>query len=1056
MKLKNNLQKIRKTLREKRRKKRLKQKARLKHLKEMAAERKTLRKIYLRELKKQRARKYRAKKKAKKEFLILKKIRMKIQETEQELENLEEEEIFMRRQIKYYKETIQALDLRGLKKEIRKIKRKWLILKRMQSSETKELDGIMNYNDKYRNKMMRYRKRKPRIKTFKSYKTPSQQNIKESSLERTKLGYKMRELKSNDSKRMMRKKRSINRIKKISKVKDLKRSELSSTPSELTKTNISGLGETSTDDIREMGHKIQKKLKSKKLKASEATKKSLSKIYAKVEDTDKSAEIRDIPNGYQTSEVSEIEMDKKMDLNKRKSSKVYKRATRSSTIYTKPAKQTSESAIESLKEGIKEIIRIRQPIEPQPIGDKKEESEDMKRSSRVTSKRSVTRKKKSKRSHSSYGDYKTPPTTTTTTTTTESNESEVPGLEVKRSVMKNKAKLKKISKAKSSNKITKDISAERENLKESFEADILELTDQYDKPLNDNDVVRVKRLSLRLDELRRRYNQLKPRRKLKWHFYRKPVDERTLQSISVPKGLKRLIFKPRNLQRQSVDLETELEEQDLDKVSETSAIKEEVEKMYELKSPICLYKIKEDKILSFVPRIRKLPSMEQDKLNQTLIKTEKVINKERSPRKAVTIMESKEEPEVVREAEQVGDFVGEKEQDIQTIFPAKAKEDKTKPSLDTSYRKSAKARKPINLNDEQFFPKPLKVKKKPKTQKRQSEMPRKMVTLDESDEDLEEQEQELQSHEEPKPIAAVSLYKLKDKQIIPYLPPTQPITPTQVPPLSKPKKSSVYDEKFFQNLVKTQRATITEKLLVQRKKQQELAKEKAEREEEQAREYYRKSRANLYRRRSTSLSESTMMDNLIKSAMKSNYNLAEVIPTNVPIVDENLLKNIHKSHKIGIKDILSSTDNDWSSLLKVSQVNLKVDTPLNVALLPTTSANILETVEKVQSESVTSVKEEIKMEQQPKSIQEVQFDTLSFDELVNVDDLIKSTLARQAADERKLVTKTKRKKKSKKIIKELEQKPSSIETEELRIICSSCGMTSLQPGGPCCPLIMKK
>ncbi|XP_037808677.1 glutamic acid-rich protein-like [Lucilia sericata] len=1014
----------------------------------MAAERKSLRKRYLRELKVQRAIKYRAKKKAKKEPLIIKKLRMKIEEKQKELENLEEQEIFMRRQIKYFKENMQALDLRSLKKEIRKIKRKWLILKRLQSSEIKETNGIINYQDKYRNKMMRYRKRKPRIKTLKSNRAPSQQSIKESSLERTKLGHKKRELKSKDSKRMVLKKRSISKIKKISK--DLKRTELSSTPSEVTK---SGIGETSTDDLRERGIK-QKQFKSKKLKALQLTKTSASEIDVKVEDERASILQNkfDIPKDYRTSEVSEIEMYKKAEFGKRKSSKVYKRRSKSSSIFTKPAKQTSESAMENLMEGFKEITHARKPIEPQPIGDKKEESEDTKRSSRGLTKRSLKRKSKLKRSHSSYGDYKTPPTTTTTTT--ESNESEVPGLEVKRSLSKNKAKQKKNSKAKSS----KHASSESENLKESFEADMMELSEQYPKKFKENDVVRVKRLSLRLDELRNRYNQLKPRRKLKWHFYRKPVDERTLQSISVPKGLKRLIFKPRNLQRQSDDLETEQEEQELDKVSETSAIKEEVEAMYELKSPISLYKIKEDKIVPIAPRIRKLPSMEQDNTTHTLIKTEKAVNKEKLTRKAVTIMESKEEPEVPKkETEAAADFVGEKELETQVLFPAKAKEDKTKPSLDTSQRKSTKARKPSNIYDEQFFQKHVKAKKKPKTQKRQSEIPRKTFTQIESDEDLEEQEQEQEIHEEQKPTAVISLYKLKDKQIIPYLPPAKPFTPIPPPtPRPKPKRtSSVYDEKFFQNLVRTQRATITEKLLVQRKKQQELEKEKAEREEEEAREYYRKSRANLYRRRSTSLSESTKMDNLIKTAMKSNYNLAEVIPTNVPIVDENVLKNIHKSHKIGIKDILSSTDSDWSSLLKVSQVNLKVESPLNVALLPTTSANILESAEKVKPETATSI-EEVEMVAAPKSVQEVQFDTLSFDELVNVEDLIKTTLARQAAEDRKLLAKPKRKNKSKKIKEIVEQKPSSAETEELRIVCSSCGMTSLQPGGPCCPLILKK
>lgn len=950
MKLENKLNKEKKSMRKllksskaRREAKLLKQQRFLRHLKEMSKVRKSLRKIYYKELKAQKRRQYRTKMLEKRETLKLKKIRQKIVNLAERLEDLEENIKERKLKIVYFKQKSESIDLRGLRKKIKQVKNKILALKRIGRPQPANQKGPFTKLVE-RSKQIKLKEEKGDSSvSLKSYAGLKRRKLK---LTTSTSGYSKRSLKEiksetcDLSKRKRRKKlgkgtekdlssstlqfgRTSDLVtdlesflskkpKRKSKIKyferrsqqlEFKGTDLSSPkhtlgrnsePIEkqqirksLSDSTIQKTKDSSSDNYNKRSgktknlNKIKEKLKL--LHDQEIRKSNISPVRKLshrslkdqlkkfLSDSDKPNSEHDLIKKRKyldprILELSQTKLDKSLN-------QVFKEI--------KSNKSKDKIRAKKIKSNLKKLKGKFQ--EPLPIGDKVDQDLSLK----ITSKRKSFRK----RERASEGDFKTPTTTTT------SAESEAPGLEAKTSL----------------NEVEQYEHFKTERLKEVPE-------DQPSAPeSNVTRKARDKRLSLSINQMRTKYNQIK----------------------------KKLIV---NLDKQA------------DKYSPLKI------NVYGISAAEKPSKLKPDFFRKPIDkRILKSVSMSTEK------QSESQINKD--PKRVSLVIKEDEENNIEE-----------------------------------------------HLGEEELESKPQ-----------------------------------------------IMLRNIRGKQIIDTLPIEPPI-----PRISalKQRRSTIEREKHFKQFYQTQISAITNKLEEQRKRQQELdkqAKEKLERVEKP-----------LSRRRS-SQSESVKLDKLFKKGLKSTYNLINVVPEDTPIIDDNILKISHRNHRIRVSNMFAR-----ASSIKSSPIQLKFETPFHQSFKSKYSLDTTETTQPTASsdssstsslqkikpkahkiiESFKGLKANEEQEVMPEEEQEEHPEVLSViasgEELeseVRASDLLRKALAQKLAEKLNLEKRPKKIKvhKKKESLEEETQvsKERVLEEEGLKVVCSSCGMTNMQPGGPCCSLVSK-
>ncbi|XP_061394762.1 transcription initiation factor TFIID subunit 3-like [Musca vetustissima] len=127
-------------------------------------------------------------------------------------------------------------------------------------------------------------------------------------------------------------------------------------------------------------------------------------------------------------------------------------------------------------------------------------------------------------------------------------------------------------------------------------------------------------------------------------------------------------------------------------------------------------------------------------------------------------------------------------------------------------------------------------------------------------------------------------------------------TPT-APPKRKP---SVYDDKYFRNLIKTQSQMIRDRIQKDRKQKQHLMEQQKALEAERLKREKEEKERSLKNKRSSSYGEREL-ERLVRSAMKSQYKMTEVIPGETPIINEDILKMSDKGKRIDIRDLVPTS-----------------------------------------------------------------------------------------------------------------------------------------------------
>ncbi|XP_011292551.1 micronuclear linker histone polyprotein-like [Musca domestica] len=123
---------------------------------------------------------------------------------------------------------------------------------------------------------------------------------------------------------------------------------------------------------------------------------------------------------------------------------------------------------------------------------------------------------------------------------------------------------------------------------------------------------------------------------------------------------------------------------------------------------------------------------------------------------------------------------------------------------------------------------------------------------------------------------------------------------------SSKKQHSIYDDKYFRNLVKTQSRMIRDRIQKERKqKQHQMEQEKAMAIERARREKEERDR-NQQKPRSPSVIEKEL-ERLVQAGMKSQYKMTEVIPGETPVINEDILKMSEKGQRIDIRDLVPTS-----------------------------------------------------------------------------------------------------------------------------------------------------
>ncbi|XP_059217769.1 trichohyalin-like [Stomoxys calcitrans] len=126
-------------------------------------------------------------------------------------------------------------------------------------------------------------------------------------------------------------------------------------------------------------------------------------------------------------------------------------------------------------------------------------------------------------------------------------------------------------------------------------------------------------------------------------------------------------------------------------------------------------------------------------------------------------------------------------------------------------------------------------------------------------------------------------------------------------------KPQTYDQKYFRNLLKSKSQIIRQHLQTERQiKKAQLEKKQKEAQEEERQRKLRE--LETRRKRRSTFNKDKELDRLLKEALEGKFNQADVVPAEMPVVSEDILKMSTKGEKINIWDLMPSRKIEESTL----------------------------------------------------------------------------------------------------------------------------------------------